>query len=108
LGKYRLLRIYSLFLFLPKERKVKEKSELVITVSCTEQGRWSYQTDEFYNSENILSPKSRAKKVSFVSDSLREGRNFASNQSAIWEDIQEMSADAGVHSEPPPLYWTPG
>jgi len=77
---------------------VKEKSELVIPVSCTEQGRWSYQTDEFFNSENILSPKSRAKKVSFVSDSLREGRNYHSDQGAIWEDIQEMSADAGVHS----------
>ena len=33
-----------------------------------------------------------------MSDSLREGRNYHSDQGAIWEDIQEMSADAGVHS----------
>jgi hypothetical protein len=77
---------------------VKEKSELIIPVSCTEQGRWSYQTAEFYNSENLLSPKSRAKKAAFVSDSLREGGNYHSDQGAIWDDIQAMSIDAGVHS----------
>jgi hypothetical protein len=63
LERYRVLRIYRLFLFLEKERKVKKKSELIILVSCTEQGRWSYQTDEFFNSENILSYKIRGKEV---------------------------------------------
>jgi len=77
---------------------IREKSELVIPVSCTEQGRWSYQTEEFYNSENLLSPKSRAKKASSVSDSLKEGGNYRSDQGVIWDDIQAMSADAGVHS----------
>ena len=77
---------------------VKEKSELVIPVSCTEQGRWSYQSAEFYDSENLFSPKMRAKKASSVSDSLKEGRNYASNQSAIWEDIEEMSESAEVNS----------
>jgi hypothetical protein len=77
---------------------VKEKSELVIPVSCTEQGRWSYQTDEFYNSENFLSFKIRSKKAAFVSDSLKEGGNYHSDQGAIWDDIQAMSIDAGVHS----------
>ena len=77
---------------------VKEKSELIIPVSCTEQGRWSYQTDEFSNSENILSYKIRGKKAASVSDSLREGGNYQSDQGAIWENIEEMSESAGVHS----------
>lgn len=77
---------------------VKEKSELIIPVSCTEQGRWSYQTDEFSNSENILSYKIRGKKAASVSDSLRESGNYTSDQGAIWNGIQELSADAGVHS----------
>jgi len=72
LERYRVLRIYRLFLFFKKEMKVKKKSDLIIPVSCTEQGRWSYQTDEFFNSENILSYKIRGKKAAFVSDPLKQ------------------------------------
>jgi hypothetical protein len=88
LGKHRVLRIYRLFLFLQKERKVKEKSELIIPVSCTEQGRWSYQTDEFFNSENIMSFKIRGKKAANVTDSLKESGSYHSDQGAIWMKIE--------------------
>ena len=74
--RYRVLRIYRLFLFLQKERKVHKKSEIIIPVSCTEQGRWSYQADEFFDSENILSYKIRGKKAAFVSDSLKQGWDY--------------------------------
>ena len=77
---------------------VKEKSELVIPVSCTEQGRWSYRTDEFFDSDNILSKNIRARKAASVSDSLRESRSYHSDQGAIWEDIEKMSLNAVVHS----------
>ncbi len=70
---------------------VKEKSELIIPVSCTEQGRWSYQTDEFFNSENIMSFKIRSKKAANVTDSLKESGSYHSDQGAIWDGIQEMS-----------------
>ena len=77
---------------------VKEKSELIVPVSCTEQGRWSYQTDEFFNSENIMSFKIRGKKAANVTDSLKESGSYHSDQGAIWENIEEMSYNAGVHS----------
>ena len=77
---------------------VKKKSELIIPVSCTEQGRWSYQTDEFFNSENILSYKIRGKKAASVSDSLKASGSFDSDQGAIWDKIQELSASAEIHS----------
>jgi len=70
---------------------VKEKSELIIPVSCTERGRWSYQTDEFFNSENIMSFKIRSKKAANVTDSLKESGSYHSDQGAIWDGIQEMS-----------------
>jgi hypothetical protein len=77
---------------------VKDKSELIIPVSCTEQGRWSYQSSEFYNSENIMSHKMRGNKAVHVSSSLRESGSYHSDQGAIWENIEEMSASAGIHS----------
>jgi len=77
---------------------VKEKSELIIPVSCTEQGRWSYRTEEFFNSENILSSKIRRKKAANVNDSLKESGRYHSDQGVIWDDIAELSANAGVHS----------
>jgi len=77
---------------------VKKKSELIIPVSCTEQGSWSYRTDEFFNSENILSHKIRGKKAAFVSNSLKERGSYDSDQGAIWDEIQEMSISAGVYS----------
>jgi len=77
---------------------VKEKSELIIPVSCTEQGRWSYQSAEFYNSENIMSRKMRGSKSAHVSSSLKESGSYRSDQGAVWENIEEMSASAGVHS----------
>lgn len=43
---------------------VKGNSEVIIPVSCTEQGRWSYQTDRFYDSDIISPSFLRAKKAS--------------------------------------------
>jgi len=77
---------------------LKKKSELIIPVSCTEQRRWSYQTNEFYNSENILSHKIRGKKATYVSNSLKQSGGYNSDQGAIWDEIQELSISAGVHS----------
>ncbi len=70
---------------------VKEKSELIIPVSCTEQGRWSYQSAEFYNSENIMSRKMRGNKSANVSSSLKESGSYRSDQGSIWRGIRGMS-----------------
>ena len=94
----RVLKIYRLFRFLQKERKEKKKSELIIPISCIEQGRWSYQTDEFFNSKNILSYKIRGKKAAFASDSLKQSGNYNSDQGTFWDEIQELSVSAGIHS----------
>ena len=62
---------------------VKEKSELIIPVSYTEQGRWSYQSAELYNSENIMSRKMRGNKSAHVSSYLKESGSYRSDQGAI-------------------------
>ncbi|MBP6964059.1 MAG: hypothetical protein KBC96_06600 [Armatimonadetes bacterium] len=74
------------------------KSETVIPVSCTEQGRWHYTSERFDESAHLLSRRTRESKLSSVSRSLHAGASFASNQSEIWSEIADMHTAAGVDS----------
>jgi hypothetical protein len=78
---------------------LKKKSETVIPVSCTEQGRWSYVSDRFDDSDVVMSPKIRRKKARSVSASLRESQEYRSDQSEVWGDIDQITAEAEVESE---------
>jgi hypothetical protein len=66
---------------------VKGKSEMIIPVSCTEQGRWSYKTEKFYDSDLVSPMFLRARKASSVSASLKQDRGYHSDQGAVWEDV---------------------
>ncbi len=77
---------------------IKEHSETVIPVSCTEQGRWSYRSPEFNESGNVLSKNIRWKKARRVHENLKMAYVFRSDQGEVWEDISAMAHDAGVHS----------
>lgn len=78
---------------------VAEKSELIIPVSCTEQGRWAYREREFSDSDTLMSTKLRRIKAKTVSDTLADSQEFRSDQGTVWTAISEMSEDAGAHSE---------
>jgi hypothetical protein len=78
---------------------VKEKSELVIPVSCTEQGRWAYRDRDFSDSDTLMSTKLRRIKAQTVSDTLADSQEFRSDQGTVWTAIREMSEDAGAQSE---------
>jgi hypothetical protein len=77
---------------------LKMQSEIVIPVSCTEQGRWSYNAPEFKDSGNVLFREARASKISAVSDSLAYSSRFESNQGEIWNSIHELHRKAGTQS----------
>jgi len=77
---------------------LKEKSETVIPVSCTEQGRWSYATDRFYESGHIMSQMLRKANKQSVSLSLKEAKSFRGNQGAVWEGIHDQHVRARVDS----------
>ena len=62
---------------------VPGKSQLIIPVSCTEQGRWSRISPEFKNSEKMLFSKARVNKMETVHKSLKQNRMFHSNQGEI-------------------------
>lgn len=73
-------------------------AETVIPVSCTEQGRWSYLSREFYASGNVMSPGLRAMKNRSVAASLECSREFRSDQGRVWCEIDAMAMRAGAES----------
>jgi len=77
---------------------LKENSETVIPVSCTEQGRWAYASREFEESGHIMNRNVRSRKVSSVSQSLRASQRYNADQGAVWEGIKFCMSEANVHS----------
>jgi len=62
---------------------LKKESETVIPVSCTEQGRWSYVSEEFADSGTVLSPRMRMVKAASVNVSLNASQRYESDQMAV-------------------------
>jgi hypothetical protein len=77
---------------------LKEKSELVIPVSCTEQRRWSSASGAFRDSDTVLSPKLRGEKARTVAVSLGATGEFRADQGKVWEGIREMEHKTQVTS----------
>lgn len=77
---------------------LREHSETVIPVSCTEQGRWSYKSHEFEDSDVVMAQTLRYKNIRSVAYNLRSSREFRGDQAEVWDHVEEMQNDAGVHS----------
>lgn len=73
-------------------------SSIVIPVSCTERGRWSYDGPLFRESGTVMARHARARKLHSVSESLACNRRFVSDQSQVWGDIDGMQMAACVAS----------
>jgi hypothetical protein len=78
---------------------VKDKSELIIPVSCTEQGRWAYTAREFSDSGTVMTPKLRMMKSKTVSHTLENSQQYRSDQGTVWTAISEMEDRADTRSE---------
>ncbi|MFC1657421.1 ARPP-1 family domain-containing protein [Candidatus Moduliflexota bacterium] len=74
------------------------QSRTVIPVSCTEQGRWSYESPEFMYSDVVMDHKVRHRKMASVSQSLSDCARYLSNQGEVWDEIGKFSREAEVHS----------
>lgn len=77
---------------------LKENSETIIPVSCTEQGRWAYASREFEEGGHVMARTLRSKKVSSVSRSLKESQVYRADQGAVWDGIECFAMEANVHS----------
>ncbi len=77
---------------------VGPKSTTKIPVSCTEHGRWSYVSEVFRESGNVMGPRLRQVNMQRVHSSLRSGARFQGDQGAVWDGIARMHEDAHVDS----------
>lgn len=77
---------------------LKEKSETVVPVSCTERGRWAYSSPVFEDSGVVMSRKVRSSKLRSVSRSLEAFAEYSSDQSQVWAEIDDLQARADAKS----------
>lgn len=77
---------------------LRKRSKTVIPVSCTESGRWNYQSEKFMDSNIIATPKIRRKKSSSVTDSLYFCGEHASDQGEVWNTVENFFVDAKMDS----------
>ena len=63
-----------------------------IPVTCVEQGRWSGHPGARFRAAGIEPISIRTSKFRSVSDSRRDRHSFEADQSAVWRDIDHMSA----------------
>lgn len=77
---------------------LKEKSETLIPVTCTEQGRWSYASAEFRDSGVLAAHRLRSSSSASVARSLAATQRHTSDQGAAWTEIAQMAQDSGVRS----------
>lgn len=70
---------------------VPGKTEVVIPVSCVEQGRWNYQSRSFRSGEKVMHASLRRESQHDVKTSLDQGRGYRSDQGKIWDDIDKKA-----------------
>jgi hypothetical protein len=78
---------------------VSAHSKTTIPVSCVEQGRWRYRSQQFVSGESHSSSKLRHHLKQSVSDSLKSGRGHTSNQMAVWGEVTRQMTSLGSSSE---------
>ena len=66
------------------------KSSFEVPVSCTESGRWRYNSRKFQDSGVVMSSKARYSKSARVSLNLKANRGYNAEQSMVWNDIEKM------------------
>ena len=73
-------------------------TEVIIPVSCTEHGRWSYTSAHFADSDTMMAHRVKLENVRNVAVNLQQGMRYQGDQGAVWDGIAEMASEANVNS----------
>ena len=70
---------------------VAGKTELIIPVSCVEQGRWNYTSSDFRHGSRVTHASLRRDYQQDVSASLAQGRGYRTDQGRIWNELAQKA-----------------
>ncbi len=71
---------------------------LVVPVSCTEQGRWSYASREFAESEILAERQVRYAMKTSVDAAVRSGAGVHADQGRVWSEVEALHGRQGTRS----------
>jgi len=77
---------------------IGKHSSLVVPVSCTEQGRWSYASREFGESEIVADRQVRYAMKDSINASLASGAGHRSDQGRVWHEVGALHERHGTMS----------
>lgn len=77
---------------------LKELSDTTIPVSCVEEGRWSYESNNLTDSDNIASYNVRNKKSASVKRSVENYGCYSSNQGEVWNEVHNLQEKMECYS----------
>jgi hypothetical protein len=78
---------------------IEAKSSMNIMVSCTEAGRWNYTSKHFGHSGYFAESRVRRAKAEDVGKSLKNSGRRCSDQSRVWDTIDDVNKEMNVESE---------
>ena len=73
-------------------------AEIVIPVSCTEHGRWSYRSREFVDSGHISAHAVRHATLESVTANVRSSGAYHSDQGRVWNEVALLQDRHSMHS----------
>lgn len=77
---------------------VERRTTLVVPVSCTEQGRWSYASREFAESEVMAERQLRYAMRRSSHTSMLHGAGVHADQRAVWSEVRDLHLKHGTRS----------
>lgn len=77
---------------------IRKHSEREIPVTCVEQGRWAYDTPQFYEADTMMSHNLRTSKLRAVTKSLESTEDYRSDQGQTWAEISEVHSSTATRS----------
>ncbi len=78
---------------------LKPESETLIPVSCTESGRWRYNSDSFASSDHMMYASARASKSARVAFNKMSSDRYDAEQGTIWNEVSALHAKNHTRSD---------